>query len=161
MSQPEAPIKYDTERVVTRFAFALLACVLYIVSFHGFSRFDVSLSCNGGWMQAIEFFAAFLFTAIVIELFQSAVWLVWKRFTRPMIEIDSEQSDSVTLSGGGVFFLPRKSLWSVLLAFTCFFIFLSIGTPDPCGTIDFSWRNLAGCVSFAYAALAFGSFVEF
>jgi hypothetical protein len=161
MSQTEVLINYDLERVVTRFAFGGLGCVLYILSFHGFSRSDVQPSCNGGWIEALEFFSAFLFTAIAIEVFHWAVWWLWKHFTRPRIPTDSERSESIMLSGGGVLFLPRKSLWSVLLAFVFLFIYFEIGTPEPCDTFSFSWRGLAGCLSFAYSMLAFGSFVEF
>ena len=161
MRQPEVEIKYGLYRVVQRFTLALLPCVGYILSFHGFSREVVPPSCSGGWLKALEFIAVFFVTAVAIETLQWAVWSLWKRGTRTAVAVAQVNGDSVAFSGGGLFFLPRKSIWSVLLAFACFVIFLWSGTPNPCEGLIFSWRGLVGCLSFAFAALGFGSFVEF
>jgi hypothetical protein len=60
-----------------------------------------------------------------------------------------------------VFFLPRKSLWTVPFISVCFGIFFWSGTPDACDGFTLSARGLVGCVAFAYATLGVGSFVEF
>ena len=161
MPQPEVEVKYDLDRVVQRFALALLPCVGYILTFHGFSRAIVPPPCSGGWLEALEFLAAFLVTAVAIETLQWAVWSLWKRRTHPAVVIGQVDSDSVVFSGGGLLFLPRKSLWSVVFAFVFFGMFLWSGTPNPCDGVIFTGRGLVGCFSFAYAALGFGSFVEF
>jgi hypothetical protein len=161
MSQPEVQVKYDTERVVTRFVLALLPCVGYILTFHGFSRAVIPPPCSGGWLEAIQFVAVFFLTATIIELAQWALWNIWKRARYPVGDNALTETDSVVFSGGGLFLLPRKSLWSVFATFACFFIFLWAGTPNPCENLNFSWRAVLGCFSFAYSALGFGSFVEF
>jgi len=160
MSQVNAQVKYDLDRVVLRFVCALLPCVGYILRFHGFSHSVVPI-CNGGWLEALEFFAAFCITAAIIELLQWGVWSLWKGRTHPTVLVAPEDSDSVVFSGGGLLFLPRKSLWTVSLAFVCFGIFLWLGTPNPCDGVVFSGRGLIGYLSFACAALGFGSFIEF
>jgi hypothetical protein len=140
---------------------ALVPCIAYIATFHGFDRSAIPSTCNGGWPEALEFLSAFFFTAIVIELFQWAVWYVWADRSHLIVATATEATDSVVPSGGGVFFLPRKSLWTVPAIFVCFGIFFWSGTPDACDGFTLSARGLVGCVAFAYATLGVGSFVEF
>ena len=161
MTQPEAQAEFDTERVVTRFAFASLVCALYILSFHGFSREVVPPTCAGGWSETIQFVAAFVLTGLLIEFVQWALWSIWQLHGPSWKRYFGPGSDSVMLDGGGLCFLPRKSLWIIPFAFACFFVFLWTGTPNPCEDLNFTWKGALGSFCFAFAALGFGSFAEF